>query len=199
MRLCQVCKDVARECREGVNCKFLTTKIQAHLYSSFPQRADEKEMASEVFRFIKELATSSENIRAKQVMASNLKPESNLLLQFVRKHNEVLQKLSFLQQKQLESKSLQQVEAEVPIFLQGIRADCEKADVQNLVDKFKLLEDFVPFFQKAKAEAAGDQKKSSMHGDADIVDKFLSSQKFKGDREFTRAFLLMSTKNSPSP
>lgn len=195
-RLCQVCKDVARECREGINCKYLSKGVEAHLLTSFPSQADEKEVADEVFRFIKELA-ATENIRAKQVMATNLKPTEQRVLHFVKAHNQVVQKLVFLQQKQMESKSLQQVEAEVPMFLQSIKADCDKADVASLVARFKMFEDFAPFLQKARDEAAGQAEKKSMHIDSDIVDNFFKSNKFKGDREFEKAFLLMSIKSAP--
>lgn len=196
MRHCQVCKDVARECPEGINCKFLTRSIEAHMLGHVTG-SDEAEQANEVFRFIKDLA-SNENIRAKQVMDTNLKPTEQRVLFFVRRHAEILKKLGFLQQKLMESKSLVQVQAEVPLFLKEIKADSEKPDVAKLVDLFKMLEAYQPFLVKAReaaAEAAAEKKqKADMHGDSTIVEKFLENYKFKGDRTFARAFILMSMK-----
>lgn len=198
LRACQTCKDVARECKEGINCRFIAKKIDTHLLANFPKETDEEEVRSEVFRFIKDLG-QSDDIRALQVINQDLKDKgvkSVLLIPFIRKHNEIVQKLAFVQQKIQESKTLEQVEAEIPFFLKGIKASCEKDDVEKFKGMFKIVDEFQPFLQAARAEAAEkEDKKKSMHEDSEIVDKFFSRKKFKGDREFTKAFLLMSCKS----
>lgn len=194
LRQCQVCLDIARECKEGIYCKSLTSQIEAHLMDQNPASSDTAEMANVVFRFIKELAEKTEHIRAQQVMGTNLKPTEQRVLFFVKRHAEIVKKLGFLQQQVLASKSLLQVEAEVPLFLKEIKAECDRSDVAKLMDQFKLLEKFQPFLEKARTDAAEKVQKADMHGDSIIVDNYLDSFKFRGDRTFTRAFVLMSMK-----
>jgi len=204
-RYCQTCKDVARECPLGFNCLFLSERIEARLLKLFAKETDEATMAGEVVRFVKELASGENDTRALQVVNMNLmKPtanaketESNVVLMYVRNHTKILKKLAFCQQKLMESKKEMQVEAEIPVFLKEIGAECDKADVAKLLTEWRLLEAFQPFLAKerekaAEAEAAG-KKKATMHADSDIVDNFFKSHKPKGiDRAFMKAMLLMS-------
>lgn len=201
-RLCQVCKDVALECKNPngpMQCPFLAKKIEAHLLSNFPKAASEKDMCDEVVRFVNELA-KTDNVRAKQVMdpdKGGLKPTEQRVLAFVKRHNEVQQKLGFCQQNLMQSKTVAQTEKEAPDFLTSIKCGNASHDVAALMQMYKMLEEFQPFLAKAKeedAEAAKtkDDKRKLMHGNSDIVDKFFQTQKFSGDRAFMKAFLLMS-------
>lgn len=205
-RLCQQCKDVAIKCKLGIQCPALAKKIEQHLLSNFPKRADEREMAQEVFRFIKELKETG-NLRATQVMETNLKPTENRVLFFCSNHTRVLQKLEFCMENLLKSKKKEQVEKEVPDFLKIVLKvkDPEKADIAEIVNLYKMLEEFQPFLQKARAEhaaatdaaaAAGDKMKLSMNVDSDHVDKFFATQKYDGDRAFMKAVLVMSCTES---
>lgn len=219
-RLCQVCKDVAEKCKDGIRCRCIASKISGHLLLEYPKECEDKEMCEAVFRFVKELAEKHDHLRAKQVMASDLlpgaaradgtvdKPEGRqCILFFVKKHREIVEKVKFCNQKLMESKTPQQVETEIPAFLDSIKASKDKEDVAHLVDLFKLIEEFQPFLQQTHDEAAemaaeaakaavanGEKVKTikSMHGDSDIVDKFFLSRKTKGDRAFMKSILVMS-------
>lgn len=191
-RACQACKDVAENCSLGMQCPFLAKRIDAMLLKQFPKDAPETEMAEAVFRFVQETA-AQDDLRAKQVMATSLKATEQRCLFPVRAHKQVIAKLDFVQQQIQASKSATQVEAEVPVFLKGIKASDEKADCANLLELWKIMEDFGPFLIKARdEEAAKENKKKSMHGNSEVVEKFLNTKRYKGDRAFMAALLEMS-------
>lgn len=200
-RSCQVCKDVARECKEGIYCPFLAKKIEAHLCKEYPKELEEEEGGQAVFRFVKELA-ASENIRALEVMATNLKPTEQRVIGFVKKHKAIQAKIAFVQSMLDQSKTQLQMEgtAEVPgeisLFLKEKALPDDKGDVSHLLDIFTVMEEFKPFMEKQKeiqAANANDPKKATMHGDSDAVDKFFMTHgKMKGDRNFMKSVLQMS-------
>merc|ERR1719487_116668 len=98
-------------------------------------------MQDSICRFVKDLA-STDNIRAKQVMRSNLKPTEHRVISFVKEHMLVVQKLNWCRGKLTQSKQLMQVRAEAPEFLKAIKAECKKADTAALVEMFRILEEF---------------------------------------------------------
>lgn len=213
MRACKVCKDVAVFCPEEMRCRSLAILIEAHLLKEFPKREGnsmEKEMCDQVFRFVKEKAELEQHIRAQQVMATNLKATENRVLNYAKAHLLILQKLEFVQQKILESKTLDQVKGDAPIFLKGIKSDCAKTDVDDLIELFKMVSEFREAYIKAKqqlkeaaekAQAEGRRAKADLHQDDDIIENFLNHHKqsraIQGPRRaFIKAFLAMDVKTS---
>lgn len=191
-RDCQGCLDVARNCPLDLQCPCLAKKIQSHLMICFPELAELSEMQMSVFRFIKEEASLGD-IRAKQVMRTQLQPASTGVVSKVKEHSLAVQKLKWCKSNLREGKTVERVRREAQAFLQSLQTVSKDADIAALIEMFKTIARFEPFLAKTREKAAAIGKKS-FHAESDAVEEFCKCHKLPGDKCFTSGMLLLSCK-----